>query len=218
MRAIFRFLSIPCSAALVASAAGPARGQCVTTSGVMEADGGTLAGYPSTTTCDLPHNDLVPGSISVQGLSAAAPFLDALANGALDEATIQPFSANLDKNVGQLLGKIVSCALARDVSFSVAGITLRGELGLCKEWKNSRLSSLLPTRKSECLQVVSSCVLARVNAIGARVILSLRASEPALRSLRVNDPELLKLRKAVPVEDHYREHHGTPIPSFQPCR
>ncbi|MGE5049681.1 MAG: hypothetical protein ACM3PC_13970 [Deltaproteobacteria bacterium] len=176
----------------------------MTTNGVLEADGGTLSG-PSTTSCDLPHNDLPPASVSLQGLGTAAPFLDALANGPLDDATIHGVPANPDASVGRLLGKIVSCALAPGDNLSdVAGIPLHGELGLCAEWAHSSLS---PTRKPGCLQVVSSCVLARVNAIGARVVLSLRASDPAL----------LPVRNAVPVEDQYREHHGTPIPSFQPC-
>jgi hypothetical protein len=220
MRAILRFLSIPCAVGLAASVAKPAGGQCVSTSGVLVADGGTLPSDPSTTACDLPHNDLLPASISLQGLSEASPFLEALANGPLDDHTLLRVSANLDDehvkvNVGRLLGKIVSCALDRGTKLSdVAGIALRGELGLCAEWANSSLS---PSRKPVCLQVVSSCVLARVNAIGARVILSLRASDPALRSLRVRDPELLKTRDAVPVENRYRENHGTPIPSFERC-
>jgi hypothetical protein len=211
MRAVSRFLSILLSGILVASA-GPARAQCVNGSGVLPLGPGGLG--PAASGCDLPHNELLPASVSLAGLKLAAPFLDALANGTLDDATLNGVVAHLQavdptigplpgKIVGPLLDKIVSCALGPGQNVMVAGTRLDGQLGLCARWLKSSLSS---PEKPACLQRVSACVLARVNAIGARVILSLRASDSAL-----------PLRDAVPVEDRYRESHGTSIPSFQPC-
>jgi hypothetical protein len=51
---------------------------------------------------------------------------------------------------------------------------------------------------------VSACVLARVNAIGKRVEISMRGAS-------------LEVAPKVPVETAYRENHGTPIASFKSC-
>jgi hypothetical protein len=83
----------------------------------------------------------------------------------------------------------------------------RGELGLCTHdpdnWSVGK-----PSEK--CLQLVSACLLARVNALHRRVPISLRDSE-----------RILQMRKQVTVETKYRESDpdeglskGTPICSF----
>jgi hypothetical protein len=83
-----------------------------------------------------------------------------------------------------------------------------GELGLCDAWATAPPSVA-------CQQIVSSCVLARVNAVNKRVIISLRGAPT----------ELFPLQPQVAVETQYRERTTdpstlpaplTPIHSFEP--
>ncbi|HZJ66462.1 MAG TPA: hypothetical protein VFD36_23305 [Kofleriaceae bacterium] len=88
-----------------------------------------------------------------------------------------------------------------------------GELGLCgksyNDWAagNGGSAETLWTDGKPtdgCLQRVSACVLARVNAVEARVPISMRGDGMSPVS-------------KVPVQTEYRENHGTPIQSFKAC-
>src|SRR5262249_9848139 len=72
---------------------------------------------------------------------------------------------------------------------SIPNDTWSGELGLCPDWSQSPPGD-------DCLEIVSSCVLARVNKEGHRVIISVRG-EPK---------ELFPLQASVPVQKELRNH------------
>jgi hypothetical protein len=169
---------------------------------------------------DMPHNDMPHNSVSLQGLAKAAPLLDALANGALDDATIAAALAAhptlKDQYVGALLGKIVSCALDSGTTLAsfppaapAPATELAGELGLCGtnspfgDWHKAPLAD---PRKKRCLEAVTACVLARVNAVNHRIVIS-------VRSRNADFP--FKLQKKVPVETQYRDKKK--VASFEAC-
>src|SRR3954470_21510995 len=175
---------------------------------------------------DMPHNDMPHNSVSLAGLTKAASLLGALAKGPLDDATIKgAFTLSpsvLDTDVAKLLDKIVSCALDRNIElkpFPVKDATggngngsattrLAGELGLCGsrsifgDWHTAALSG---SALRSCQEAVTACVLARVNALGHRIVISIRT--------QANLP--IALHAQVPVETQYRDHK--PIPIFAPC-
>ena len=166
---------------------------------------------------DMPHNDMPHNSVSLQGLTKAAPLLDAISNGKLDDATISAAIAARpalnDKDVAALLAKIVSCALdgkTKLAPFPAPNATeLAGELNLCGkgsafgDWQSTTLAG---SKKKSCLEAVSACVLARVNAIGHRIVLSVRSKGPGMP---------FKLQKRVPIETEYRDK--TKVASLAPC-
>jgi len=88
---------------------------------------------------DMPHNDMPHNSVSLEGLTKAAPLLDAIRNGTLDDETIAAVIAAKpgvkDNDVGALLGKSVSCALDKGTTLhpfpSTPPTDLSGELGIC---------------------------------------------------------------------------------------
>jgi hypothetical protein len=206
MRAISRFF-ISCSAILLISAPTvPAFGQCPQTAASLL--------QPATEACDLPHNDLRPTSISVAGLNDAAPFLDAIANGALNDATLHQVTPNLgavSPDVAKLLAKIVSCALPDQAHLArVGNESLKGHVGLCPQWGTANLDQAL---RKKCQEVVSACVLALVNAVGEHVVLSLRGKN-------AKGAILQKPRLGVPIQKQYRHEGSTgpvDIPSFATC-
>lgn len=187
MNTRLRFLRYVCSSIALAAAAFPAR-------------------------AELPHNELPHNSISLEGLAKAAPFLDALANGPLSDATLSAVVATPSASAAsmKLLDKIVSCALDPGVKRHLNGHEFEGELGVCgshSPFGDWATASLLPARKQKCLEIVSSCVLALVNAKGARVVISVRARSPRT---------MFPLLNRVPVETKYRAG-GAPIPSLESC-
>jgi hypothetical protein len=168
---------------------------------------------------DMPHNDMPHNSVSLQGLTKAAPLLDALANGPLDDGTISAalaaHPAIKDPDVGPLLGKIVSCALDSGTTLlpfpaPPQPTDLAGELGLCGktsafgDWHATALAD--PIKRTGCLEAVTACVLARVNAKGYRIVISVRSRSAELP---------FKLQKQVPVETQYRDK--TKVASFEAC-
>jgi hypothetical protein len=181
------------------------------------AAGVALALVAARAAADMPHNDMPHNSVSLAGLRAAAPLLRALAGGKLDGPTIQAaLDANpsvADPRVPPLLAKIVSCALDADKLLPAfpgpGGTPLQGELGLCGarsrlgDWSSSALA---PAAKRKCLEAVSACVLARVNAIGHRVVISVRSRSPQLP---------LSLQPRVPIETQYRDRQ--PVAALQGC-
>jgi hypothetical protein len=168
---------------------------------------------------DMPHNDMPHNSVSLQGLTKAAPLLDALANGPLADATISAaiaaHPAVKDPDVGPLVGKIVSCALDSGTTLlpfpaPPQPTELAGELGLCGKnspfgnWHAAALAD--PDKKKGCLEAVTACVLARVNALGHRIVISVRSRSPEMP---------FKLQKQVPVETQYRDKKK--VASFEAC-
>src|SRR5256885_336742 len=166
---------------------------------------------------DMPHNDMPHNSISLNGLTEAAPLLQAITNGRLDDATISSALAsnpsltdpNVVADVGPLLDKIVSCALDSHTTLKPfpgpGGTPLAGELGLCGprsglgDWHTTALTG--PTQ-TNCQEAVTACVLARVNKLGHRIIISVRSGAPMP----------LSLQGKVPVETQYRDK--SPIKSL----
>jgi hypothetical protein len=181
------------------------------------AAGVALALVAGRAAADMPHNDMPHNSVSLAGLRTAAPLLRALAGGKLDwptiKAALDAHPSLADPRVPPLLAKIVSCALDGDKSLppfpGAGGTPLQGELGLCGA--RSRLgdwgsSALAPAAKRKCLEAVSACVLARVNAIGHRVVISVRSRSPQLP---------LSLQPRVPIETQYRDKQ--PVKALQTC-
>jgi hypothetical protein len=178
---------------------------------------------------DLPMNDLPMNGLSAESLTANEDLLAALAGVALTQdvfttdshfstPTIHPL---LDPYAPDLVKYIVSCALDPCERVDVpAGdrfahiredfpYGFQGQLGLCGKHFHDNVQSdehLWRTDKpsTACLERVSSCVLARVNAIGASVVFSMRGDGT-------------RLRADVPVQTKFRENHGTPIRSFAGC-
>ncbi|WP_437995833.1 hypothetical protein WMF26_32050 [Sorangium sp. So ce185] len=158
----------------------------------------------------MAHNDLGHNALAAEALKSNAGLREALTKRPLNSATFK----ELDENVAfkqeetanetdELLKYVVSCALAPGDSVEsrhANGGAWSGELGLCSDWKD-RPPSLA------CQELVSSCVLARVNARGKRVPISLRGDSECL----------LPLRDKVPVETQFREKDGTTIWSFEKC-
>ncbi|WP_438026832.1 hypothetical protein [Sorangium sp. So ce233] len=97
----------------------------------------------------------------------------------------------------ELLKYIVGCAIDADVPVQVGGLKWIGELGLCGEW-------LTRPATDECLEAVSGCVLARMNALERLVPISIRDQDTRLTLL-----------DAVPVQGAFRDR--TPILSLRAC-
>ena len=110
-----------------------------------------------------------------------------------------------DSCASKLMGYIVSCALDSGTSVELkppgkSPLAWSGELGLCgnRAAVKDRWSSSAPT--DLCLQAVSACVLARVNALDLRVAISLRGESSVA---------LAPLRDKVRIEKTLREKDGT---------
>lgn len=122
-----------------------------------------------------------------------------------------------ERGAAAMMEEIVRCALGPEKELTHVDLTgtrrtWRGELGLCQhpqlavgDW-----SAGPPTQA--CQELVTACVMARVNALEAAIPLSLRGAPP----------ELFPLRSAVGAERHLRTQRGdedpadgTPIESFR---
>ncbi|MBX3159082.1 MAG: hypothetical protein KF773_24150 [Deltaproteobacteria bacterium] len=196
--------------------------------------GSTLRAEPPTCTPPAqPHNDMPKNGLTAGALAQNRPLLRALAEVPLSKDLFssekwQPLLA--EPYADDLMKYIASCALDPCDAVELPAATqlsgdaakayqavrgrfpqgFRGELGLCggrygagprrgepRMWRDEA-----PT--DDCLERVSSCVLARVNAIGSSVVFSMRGDGIALQP-------------KVPVQTSFREQHGTPIVSFQAC-
>ena len=180
-------------------------------------------GFVETTLMDLPRNGLASAAITREALTAPGTqsVLHAIASGALTAPTTLS-NANrawlasddaLAGNARDLLKYIVSCALdpgvqgLPGVSYHNEPLTWLGELGLCDGQPGTPGNWMTGAPGEGCLQAVTACVLARVNAQSKRVIISMRGESTAL----------LPLRPKVKAETKYRENNGTPIRSFDTC-
>ncbi|HET7505494.1 MAG TPA: hypothetical protein VFK02_30950 [Kofleriaceae bacterium] len=173
----------------------------------------------------MPNNGLSPGAIDANRALLAALKDTALKPDALlasrgpNEPSWSSLLAGVD--APDLVAHIVSCALDPCDVVRIpddAGLAswrhrfpdgFPGQLGLCGASSvppnNSPETSWAAGKPSDgCLERVSSCVLARVNAVDARVPISMRGDGRTT------------LQK-VAVATQYRENHGTPIQSFKPC-
>ncbi|WP_394821024.1 hypothetical protein [Pendulispora albinea] len=115
-----------------------------------------------------------------------------------------------------LMAYVVSCALPAgdgivyDPHDGTPPLAWRGKHGVCSGWKGNATAA--------CREVVSSCVLARTNALGKRVPISMRGDGVTYN---------VALRDKVRVDTQYRkidpsnpdiENNGKPIPSFEACK
>lgn len=189
----------------------------------------TLTPLGAASSFDGPHNGLSPEALRQSPALLAylgASGLPLTSASLATAATAAAFAAALDELypkgpppkvppacgtgtascASKLMGYIVSCALDAGTSVELhpTGEPLlrwTGELGVCGDKAadvSDHWASHAPTRS--CLEAVSACVLARVNALDLRVAISLRGG-PGL----VVPP----LRARVPLEPTLREHDGT---------
>ena len=173
---------------------------------------------------DMPHNDMPAAGMSAGALDRNHALLTALAGSALttellSDGVLQKLL--LEPYAPELASYVVSCALdpcdtieipstpeLATISAAFGG-WLRGELGLCGErFAEASGSSEGPWRGGHpsqgCLERVSACVLARTNALGSKVVFSMRGEGSVLQP-------------RVPTQTQFREHDGTAIASFGGC-
>ncbi|MRG93057.1 hypothetical protein [Polyangium spumosum] len=166
---------------------------------------------------DMPHNDMPHNGLTTEALQENAALLaflsqNPLSTDAFVQAGLEVRQVLATESARTLLSYVVSCALDPCTAVKVKDAlgqthSFRGELGYCGPEAPTMLrgwSGAAPTEA--CQEMVSSCILARTNALGKRVVLSLRDSVYAR-----------PLVERVPVETMYRESRGTDIASFSPC-
>lgn len=171
-----------------------------------------------------PHTDLPPSALGPNALTSSAAAMRTLTTSKLSSDLFDPETGPVaslarDEGARALLQGIIACAcdpgveIGQPLPSAVVGEGLHappwsGELGLCGPKSPAGDWGAAPPTES-CLELVSACVLARVDAAGLRAPVSLRGG-----------PEcLFPLRDAVPVETRYREDRGRePIASFEPCQ
>jgi hypothetical protein len=169
------------------------------------------------TRSQLTHNDLHHNSLKASALAKNTYLRTQLAKNPLNDETFRALRASTAPESSafmrelndhetrtstmELMEYVVSCALPLDPEATVGepfDETWKGELGLCADWAH-----LAPGPK--CLELVSSCVLSRVNARYRKVIISMRGEPNGL----------FPLQTQVPVEQDLREKSGTRIRSFR---
>jgi hypothetical protein len=160
----------------------------------------------------MPRNGLTNAALSdpdaqaILGAIASSPLTDVTLSTVLNSHLTPTNRAN----VVSLLEYVVSCALEAGArtELDAAGshFAWHGEVGLCGGTSPfGNWATAAPTR--ECKEIVSACVLARVNALHKKVIISARGTSSCI----------LPLQPTVPVEQEYRECGGTAIRSFGSC-
>ncbi len=146
---------------------------------VFEIDGALIASNA------LSANALSANALSANALSANALSANALSANALSANAL---SANglRDPLAREFLKYVVSCALPKGEGFglSVDGVLHQfdGELGLAPAWGQDDGSC-----DGECQRWVSACVMARVDFLGVKRLISLRGNH---RALQVSPREL----------------------------
>jgi len=123
----------------------------------------------------LTNNALTNNALTNNALTNNALTNNALTNNALTNNALS------DSNARAVLKYIVSCALpaGRQVSFVADGVSYSypGELGLAPEWELTN-----GTCNKSCQQWVSACVMARVDYLGEKVLISARGDTSVLRA------------------------------------
>jgi hypothetical protein len=134
------------------------------------------------------HNSLLPQAL-FQSTIAANPFaLATLASSGLQSAMNDPFMRQQlhGDPGGAMMSYLVSCALGPGQTitasdpFDGTAYAWSGDVGLCPSWQSGAPSDA-------CRQAVSGCILARVNAVGVRVPVSLRGAGLPLRTAMAPD-------------------------------
>ncbi|WP_437676968.1 hypothetical protein [Sorangium sp. So ce131] len=171
-------------------------------------DGWTEDGAPPELVDDapaplMPRNSMSPEALSAEALEENEGLIIRLATHPLNDASLEEYreTAELNDNARALLEYTVSCAL--DPAERVLGS--QGELGLCGAESPLNWADHAPSK--DCLELVSACVLARVNAVGRAVRISTRSKYDGI-----------PLRAQVPVETEYRDPALPAIRSFSWAR
>jgi hypothetical protein len=154
----------------------------------------------------MPHNQMPHNSLVQNALMANREALEFLSRHPLRDLASDPDMRVrlVEPEARMVMSYIASCALSGERRFELRDaceqpLELPGELGLCDA--RSPFGSWFDAPPSEqCLEAVSACLLARVNLLGRRVVLSIRG-EPR---------ELFPLQDRVPVETIYRGATSNP--------
>lgn len=134
---------------------------------------------PNPPTPPAPPNPIAQDSVTHNAMTFNAMTFNALmlhANEKVKDYSLQqvvapgsPFEPDLanDPYSREFFEYLVSCALPEGDAITWQSLTWPGELGLCPAWKDS-------APDLACQELVSSCLLARINAYGETVQISLR--------------------------------------------
>src|SRR5262249_12502659 len=125
------------------------------------------------------HNDVPHNGLTLDGLSANYELMEMLRLHSLPDAAAAPHvSRILAKTDGMtVMQYVVSCALNPSQGLAVTGAlddlhvtaVLPGELGLCDGEASSHGNWCTSAPQPDCLDAVSACVIARLNAHDKRV-------------------------------------------------
>ncbi|HWN72141.1 MAG TPA: hypothetical protein VNM90_31095, partial [Haliangium sp.] len=131
------------------------------------------------------HNAITMNALTTNALTTNAANLRALIASKLADASFESGSlseALWDPSAQQVMAYLVSCALAPGQSVTwrpassvgppPAVSTWEGALGLCPQWHEGSI-----TGDAACQELVSACLLARNNAFGVEVQISLRGRD-----------------------------------------
>lgn len=131
------------------------------------------------------HNAITVNALTTNALTTNASNLQALVHSKLADGTFEtgPLSEALwDPSAQQVMKYLVSCALGPDQSvtwspMSSVGVppaetTWQGALALCPQWHEAGIAG-----DAACQELVSACLLARNNADGVEVQISLRGRD-----------------------------------------
>lgn len=118
-----------------------------------------------------------------------------------------------DSVARESMSYIVGCALGKGQSVSYHNrfgddVTFAGDMGICGTSAGARSpagdwSMSAPT--TSCLELVSACLMARTNALGRHIYLSLRG-QPSAPSLLPAQLPVFALRNLVPTQSIYKEN------------
>lgn len=127
-------------------------------------------------------NAITMNALTTNALTTNVDRMNDLLRSELDSASFAPGTALgealWDPNAQQLMAYLVSCALpaGQEVTWQpaatdppVAPITWQGALGLCPQWREDGVDG-----DAACQELVSACLLARNNAFGVEVPISVR--------------------------------------------
>jgi hypothetical protein len=150
---------------------------CLAPEGDTEESVGTV-GQAALTNNALTNNALTNNALTNNALTNNALTNNALTNNALTNNALTN-NALTDPNAREVFKYIVSCALpaGQQVDVTVDGVAYSypGELGLASQWGlNGGICN------GACQEWVSACVMARVDYLGEKVLISMRGNTPAL--------------------------------------
>jgi hypothetical protein len=141
---------------------------------------GAIATHNALTANALTANALTANALTANALTANALTANALLGNELTASALK------DEASRDVLRYVVGCALSAgavlDLGDSEASRVYYGELGLAPEWGEEGGSC-----DAECQGWVSACVLARINAKGVSVPISVRGMSKALQSTEVEE-------------------------------